>query len=130
MATPMTYSHRPIPFAIPAQNGMAILPQTVALGVTVSVGRPNAKYFGIQAAGFRGEAVVVDPRLGSVWWDAENERWAVQRHEPGQVPRTIARFRERHLRQALLTAVVDTATEYVMDRDDLAELRKRYNGEG
>lgn len=119
MATPLTYPHREFAFAIPALDGMSILPQTVALGVTVSVGRPNQKYFGIQAAGFRGETVVVDPRLGSVWWDVKNERWAVDRREPGKAPRVIARFREQHLRQALMTAIVDTAAEYVIDRDEL-----------
>lgn len=119
MATPLTHPHRPIPFAIPAKRGTAILPQTVALGVDVKVTRANDKYFGILADGHRGLPIVVAGRLGSVWWDAQNDRWAVERHESGKPPYVIARFRDVHLRQALVTAIIDTATEYVIDRDKL-----------
>lgn len=116
MATPLTYSHRPLSFAVPAVKGTAILPQTVALGVTVKVVRPNEKYFGIHAEGFLPESVA--GRLGSVWWDEANGRWAVERWENGET-RVIARYRQEHLRQAVATAIIDVACEYVIDRDEL-----------
>lgn len=119
MATPMTHSYRPIPFAIPALYGTAILPQTVALGVDVTVKRSNDKYFLVMAKGSRHMPIVAGARKGSVWWDEENQRWAVERHVFGEPMQVIARFRDVHLRQALLTAVVDTSSEYVLDRDAL-----------
>jgi hypothetical protein len=120
MARSLTYSQnaQPISFAVPAVKGTAILPQTVALGVTVKVVRPNERYFGIMADHFTPGRVQVPGRLGSVWWDAENQRWAVERAELSG-HKVIARFREEHLRQALVTAIIDTACEYVLDRDDL-----------
>lgn len=119
MATPLTYSHRPIPFAIPALHGTAILPQTVALGVDVTVKRSNDKYFLVMAKGSRHMPIVAGARKGYVWWDEQNERWAVERHTYGEPMQVFARFRDIHLRQALLTSIIDTACEYVEDRDDL-----------
>lgn len=110
---------QPLSFAIPALKGTAILPQTVALGVTVKIVRPNQRYFGIHADHFGPGPVNVAGRLASVWWDAEHARWAVERCDP-EGNRILARFREEHLRAALGSAVIDTAVEYVIDRDRLA----------
>jgi hypothetical protein len=118
MAQPLTYSHRPLSFAVPAVGGTALLPQTVALGVFVKVKRSNEGYFAVSASDTYGTGNL--GRMGSVSWDPESERWAVDRFTPGgEGYRTFARFRPEHLRQAVATAIVDTATEYVLDRDDL-----------